>query len=313
MNTPLLSVIVPVYNVELYISKCISSIITQTFNDIELLLIDDGSTDRSGYICDEYARNNSCIRVFHQLNNGVSSARNIGIDNARGKWITFVDSDDWVIPEFVEKIKEFVNSDYDIISFGCHYYKNGKKLYSDEYSAFDINFYSLRDCKILHHQLWGYAFKKEIFSDRKIRLNDDIRYAEDVELICRVFVASNKKIRYIGHSLYCYNWRDYSATSFINSDGIYDHIKVAKLILKLCKEWDVFFIYYIIACLQIRYIICQAKSKSKIWGLRERILSDLEIIPSVVYGQILRRDVGMYLKLRFPYLYCLYIRFLLNK
>ena len=93
--TPKISVIVPVYNVEKYLPRCIDSILSQTFTDFELLLIDDGSPDNCGKICDEYAAKDSRVRVFHKPNGGVSSARNLGLDNARGEWIAFIDSDDF--------------------------------------------------------------------------------------------------------------------------------------------------------------------------------------------------------------------------
>lgn len=96
MDAPKISVIVPVYNVEQYLATCIDSILMQTFSDFEVLLIDDGSTDRSGLICDEYANNDNRIKVFHKENGGVSSARNLGLDNAIGEWIGFVDADDWI-------------------------------------------------------------------------------------------------------------------------------------------------------------------------------------------------------------------------
>lgn len=94
---PKISVIVPVYNTEQYLPRCIDSILAQTFTDFELLLIDDGSKDSSGKICDESAAKDSRIRVFHKENGGVSSARNMGLNNAQGEWITFVDSDDYLI------------------------------------------------------------------------------------------------------------------------------------------------------------------------------------------------------------------------
>ena len=96
MSDSLISVIVPVYNSEQTLHRCIDSILGQTYRNFELLLINDGSKDRSGEICDEYARQDSRVKVFHKENGGVSSARNVGLDNARGDWVTFVDSDDWV-------------------------------------------------------------------------------------------------------------------------------------------------------------------------------------------------------------------------
>lgn len=91
---PSVSIIVPVYNTAKYLHRCLDSILQQSFKDFEVLLVDDGSTDNSGEICDEYAAKDSRIRVFHKENGGVSSARNVGLDNAVGEWVTFVDSDD---------------------------------------------------------------------------------------------------------------------------------------------------------------------------------------------------------------------------
>ena len=88
------TVIVPVYNTEQYLSQCIESVLNQSFNSFELLLIDDGSKDGSGDICDEYAKKDSRIRVFHKENGGVSSARNLGLDNVLGEWVFFFDGDD---------------------------------------------------------------------------------------------------------------------------------------------------------------------------------------------------------------------------
>ena len=96
MENPKISIIVPVYNAERYLHRCIDSILAQTFRDFELLLIDDGSKDNSGYICDEYAEKDERVKVWHKENGGVSSARNVGLDNARGEWVTFADSDDWL-------------------------------------------------------------------------------------------------------------------------------------------------------------------------------------------------------------------------
>ena len=99
---PELSIIVPVYKVEPYLRRCIDSILAQTFRDFELILIDDGSPDNCGAICDEYAAKDSRIIVIHQKNQGVSAARNAGLDIAKGTYLGFVDSDDWIEPEMYE-------------------------------------------------------------------------------------------------------------------------------------------------------------------------------------------------------------------
>ena len=96
MSVPQISIIVPVYNAEKYLRKCIDSILDQTFTDFEVILIDDGSSDQSGLICDEYLKKDARVRVLHKKNDGVSNARNTGILSSRGKWITFIDSDDYI-------------------------------------------------------------------------------------------------------------------------------------------------------------------------------------------------------------------------
>ena len=110
----LVSVIVPVYKAEKWLHRCVDSILAQTMEDFEVLLIDDGSPDRSGEICDEYAAKDSRVWVFHKENGGVSSARNLGLDNAQGEWISFIDSDDWVEVDYLAGLTE--NLDADMIS-----------------------------------------------------------------------------------------------------------------------------------------------------------------------------------------------------
>lgn len=112
MGNPKISVIVPVYNVEKYLPRCIDSILAQTFTDFELLLIDDGSKDSSGRICDEKAKKDNRIKVFHKENGGVSSARNLGLDNANGDWIVFVDGDDWVEDCWLQNVSDLMNREY---------------------------------------------------------------------------------------------------------------------------------------------------------------------------------------------------------
>ena len=99
-----LSVVIPVYNVEKYLQECVDSVLNQTLKEFELIAVDDGSTDHSGAILDEYQEKDSRITVIHKENGGLSSARNAGLDIAKGEWIAFVDSDDWVSPETYEEM-----------------------------------------------------------------------------------------------------------------------------------------------------------------------------------------------------------------
>ena len=123
VKIPCISVIVPVYNVENYLPRCVDSILSQSFTDFELILVDDGSPDNSGKICDEYAEKDNRVRVFHKPNGGVSSARNLGLDNALGEFVTFIDSDDYVGREYLAWAGEdgyTCHSDWDGIE-GCDY------------------------------------------------------------------------------------------------------------------------------------------------------------------------------------------------
>ena len=127
MNMPKISIIVPVYKAEKYLNRCVDSILAQTFTDWELLLIDDGSPDRSGEICDEYAKKDSRIRVIHKENGGVSSARQRGQDEACGEYTIHVDPDDWVEPTMLEELYQKAKDDNaDMVI--CDYYTNESSL-----------------------------------------------------------------------------------------------------------------------------------------------------------------------------------------
>ena len=115
---PVISVIVPVYKAEKCLTHCVDSILAQTFQDFEILLIDDGSPDQSGALCDQYAAKDSRIRVFHKENGGVSSARNLGMQEAVGTYIAFADSDDWMEPEELETLYGLI-AEHSADSAGC--------------------------------------------------------------------------------------------------------------------------------------------------------------------------------------------------
>ena len=108
METPLISIIVPVYKVEPYLHKCVDSILSQTYTHLEIFLVDDGSPDNCGKICDDFARKDKRIKVIHKKNGGLSDARNVAIDVAKGEYITFVDSDDFVTSDYVETLYHLV-------------------------------------------------------------------------------------------------------------------------------------------------------------------------------------------------------------
>lgn len=130
-NNALVSVIVPAYNVEKYIARCLDSILTQTYTNLEVILIDDGSTDSTGRICDDYAHRDERVRVIHQVNQGLAEVRNIGIREAKGKWIQFVDSDDWIDTETIETCLRYAheyNADMVIFQMTVEYVDGKKRI-----------------------------------------------------------------------------------------------------------------------------------------------------------------------------------------
>lgn len=136
---PEISIIVPVYQVEKYLNECIDSILAQTFTDFELILVDDGSPDNCPALCDAAAKRDSRVRVIHKQNGGVSTARNAGLDAAQGNWIAFVDSDDTVEPEYLEKMHKAVletGADFAICSSQC-IDETGKTLAGGEHRLFE--------------------------------------------------------------------------------------------------------------------------------------------------------------------------------
>lgn len=135
----LISIIVPVYNVEQFLARCIDSIRAQTYRNIEILLIDDGSTDNSGRVCDEYAKQDGRIKVYHKPNGGVSSARNYGLDRATGKYIGFVDSDDFIAPDMYEYLIQLIkDTNAEIAACGIADYYSDDKIVSSDGSLFRV-------------------------------------------------------------------------------------------------------------------------------------------------------------------------------
>lgn len=177
---PKISIIIPVYNVERYLKECVDSVLESTFTDYELLLVDDGSTDSSGAICDDYAEKDNRVKVFHKANGGVSSARNVGLDHARAAWITFVDSDDMVAPTFLENLYNPITEypDIDFVQGGFTNLKNGKiadvEQQYQSYYGHDMNIL----CPIYRGRPYSHLIKRELLGE--IRFDEHVRSAEDL-------------------------------------------------------------------------------------------------------------------------------------
>lgn len=183
-KSPFFSVIVPVYNVSQYLGRCIDSILSQTYNNFELLLINDGSTDDSGRICDEYAVKDSRIKVFHKKNGGVSSARNKGIDEARGKYVVFVDSDDYLLPERLLRLFKVSTNNPDMI-VGC---SSAPADYKYKFKIIDKqDFHIIRNIGVI----WTSVFNSRLLKENNVRFDETIWHGEDSLFILNFFYNSD--------------------------------------------------------------------------------------------------------------------------
>jgi len=230
---PKVSIIVPVFKVGNYISTCIRSIINQTFTNFELLLIDDGSPDLSGKICDEYAATDSRILVFHKTNGGVSSARNLGLVYARGEWVTFVDSDDFLDQNFFENLINPVLSDneIDFVQAGCtNYFENTEKTSIeqkyDSLTGFDKkylieNFRGLTVSKLL---------KLSIIRERHLSFDETLKCGEDM-IFTMNYLLYSSKYAFVSEVGYFYRRHSLAATNNIptNYNRLLDYFRKYKL------------------------------------------------------------------------------------
>ena len=207
------SFIVPIYNAEQYLTQCVDSILSQTYPNFEILLIDDGSTDSSGDICDEYAKKDNRVRVFHKENGGVSSARNLGLNKAQGKWISFADSDDWLNQNYLSTLLEDV-SIADLTYFGCSlfYPDNNITVYMPA-KFYSHNREEIEKCLAhlkMNQQLfeyfgytWNKLFRKSIIDDYNLSFVENLTLRED-ELFTLSYARYISSIRVKSVSLYNY-------------------------------------------------------------------------------------------------------------
>lgn len=213
------SVIVPIYNVEKYLKRCVESLINQTYKNIEILLIDDGSTDSSAEICNKLEKVDSRIKVYHKENGGLGSARNYGYKYAKGEYILFLDSDDYIELNTIENMMEY--SEYDIVCCGFDRVdEETKKVYSQEmikmpFDELEITDKTIMETAFLSPSGWGKLFKKELLSN--IKFSEDKRAVEDTLFYLEV-IPKAKKIKYIKKILWHYMVRENSLIMSITEE-----------------------------------------------------------------------------------------------
>ena len=236
MQYPRISIIVPVYKSEQYLPKCIDSILVQSYLNWELLLIDDGSPDNSGKICDEYMQKDARIRVFHKGNGGVSSARNFGLEKAKGDYIMFVDSDDWIDNNCLKVcIEEVVRNNLDAVQFGYISVFPTKEMLNVKTVTPSLNGEKFIKSTSLNVSVWGGLYKHSLIEENKLRFPLALNLAED-QIFILTFLKYAKRIKYIDEALYYYLQRDNSAIHTLKS---IDMISSSKALTDFSIEWPV--------------------------------------------------------------------------
>lgn len=217
MNDKLVSIIVAVWNVEPYLRRCLDSLLAQTYSSLEIILVDDGSTDKSGDICDEYAAKDKRIKVIHKINGGASSARNQAIDIASGKWIWFVDADDYVENNALEVLIQMAETQTcDMVMAGytivdelerkkrLHMSDNTKLL---SYQEGLLEMFAPKDYPYQGY-VWNKLFRASIIKENKLRFEEDIHFNEDRLFVVNYLCKSMDNVAYTTQPIYNYCQRE---------------------------------------------------------------------------------------------------------
>lgn len=246
----LCSVIVPVYNVEKYLRRCLDSLKNQEGNDFEVILVDDGSTDNSLAICNEYAATDTRFKVIHKENGGVSSARNVGIDQATGKYIAFVDSDDYVTKDYFETLRPLMSQDHELIVFNNYQELGGGKAQTYN-RGLEERVYSIEELKNIQRMTpyykefftmigmvpWNKLYNRSIIRNNKLRFNIDMCFAEDAYFIFD-FLTYVNRLYLVNKPLYFYNTvNTNSAIRALNAEKIKNQLYDTVRILKRRKQY----------------------------------------------------------------------------
>lgn len=218
---PKVSIIVPVFNGDKFLDRCLSSIVEQAYKNIEVIIINDGSTDNTKTICEAYSQKESRIKVIHKKNEGVSIARNLGLDLVTGAYVYFVDADDYVLPNGIEKLvnKATKNlADLVVAEYYVAYDTNKTKV-----SPLIIKNPNGFLCSILsgknHSALWNKLFSKRLFDEIKFPIN--IRYIEDKVLVSQILMTYQPKIEFLNAPVYVY-WQDEHSVTNSNDRRVLD-------------------------------------------------------------------------------------------
>ena len=209
-DVPLISIIVPIYNAEKYIRECVDSILDQTFIDFQVVLVDDGSTDSSSNICDEYAIKDKRVKVFHKINGGVSSARNLGLKNAQGKYVVFVDSDDWLLNDHVKHLIDSLEGHEAQFAMSYPIKVSEGSYRTESYPSNVINGTNWEIAftdNLLHWYTspWGKIYNLDIIKSNNLNFDENMYIGEDALFLFRYLLHVDRA--YISNvANYCYRY-----------------------------------------------------------------------------------------------------------
>lgn len=258
-----ISIIVPVYNTENYLERCIQSILCQTYANFELLLINDGSTDASGEICDKFALKDERIRVFHKSNGGVTSARKLGVKEAAGEFITFVDSDDELFADALHVLTENVTSEnIDVVVSNLKYSDN---INGDQYVKKVL-------CRILYNSIWGNLYRRSLLNDWVFDIPRSVNIGEDAIMNIRIGLNMNEGYaKCIPNNIYYYRENPNSVLHTRKISLEYEELYIDQLTKTLEKRLDDFRAEYYFSNLNTleNLIVCRISVDYKRTWIRE--------------------------------------------
>lgn len=310
MEQELISVIIPIFNLEHYIEKCIDSVLKQTYTNLEILLIDDGSTDNSLEICNKFKENDRRIKILTQNNKGVSSARNKGLDNAHGEYILFVDGDDYIEKNMIEKL--YLNiKEYDISI--CNFYEVNKNL-KIENSMHNTNnvidseefFTNIFENDGVRGYLWNKLIRKTII--KNIRIDEELSIMEDLVFLANISRNINKV--YIDKNLYLYNYvkRDESALNSLNIEKYKKIVLAYEKILKFLEGYEdlkgKYLGDYVRNLLELQYYLQKHKMNNEIYKNKIKIIKKKYLskgLKTTYYSEF--DKIKLLLMVKFPLLY----------
>ena len=256
MEKPLISVIVPVFNLQGFIGRCIESVEIQTFRDWELIIINDGSSDNSLEICQKYAIKDDRIRVFSQNNAGVSTARNLGLNEARGEYIAFIDGDDyWIDSHYLDVVKQVIPADVIYNPNLILQYPNGSKREDNCSRSFPEKTIRDNPARYLAHNLsnqrWGCVFfiiKKSIIDQNNTRFIGNYKIGEDADWVFRSIANANNMVIIDNvNYVYCVN-RPGSAMTKKNPDAVKSFFEMTKSWKSIAEKNSLFLPVYVMFC-----------------------------------------------------------------